>query len=152
MPNQSPQTSSRQNQARQGQGQGRQGGGNTMSSGGNTMSSGGGRASAMNTRSGGDVAGSSKPAADPVYGLVSVLYHALQGAETYEQYAADARRDSDEELEQFFMTCRGEEHSRAQQAKLLLAERLEDEVEDEEEAAGSSDEDDDEDEDEDEDE
>jgi hypothetical protein len=113
------------------------------------MSSGGGRNTAPNTKSSGDVAGSAKPTADPVYGLVSVLYHALQGAETYQQYAADARRDSDDELEQFFMTCRGEEHSRAQQAKQLLAERLEDEVEDDEDAAGASDEDDDEDEDED---
>ena len=33
--------------------------------------------------------------ANPTYNLVSVLYHALQGAENYEQYANDAGSDQD---------------------------------------------------------
>jgi hypothetical protein len=84
-------------------------------------------------------------AADQVYGVVSVLYHALQGTQTYEQYANDARKAGDSELEEFFNTCRAEEIARAKQAKSLLLERLD---EDEEEETAGSEEDEDEDEDE----
>ena len=35
---------------------------------------------------------------DEQYDLVSVLYHALQGGETSEQYIEDARTAGDEEL------------------------------------------------------
>src|ERR1700716_888736 len=31
---------------------------------------------------------------DPVYDLIGVAYHALQGAETYEQYARDAKQQA----------------------------------------------------------
>jgi rubrerythrin len=86
-------------------------------------------------------------AEDQVYGVVSVLYHALQGTQTYEQYANDARKAGDSELEEFFNTCRAEEIARAKQAKSLLLERLDEEEEDE---AAGSDEDEEEDEDEDE--
>lgn len=61
---------------------------------------------------------------DPVYGLVSVLYHALQGAETYGKYADDAEEGGDDELMQFFEQCRDEELERADQAKTLLSARL----------------------------
>ena len=61
---------------------------------------------------------------DEVYGLVSVLYHALQGAETYAQYAEDARRSGDDELIEFFEECQDEEVDRADRAKELLASRL----------------------------
>ncbi len=67
------------------------------------------------------------PATDPTYGIVSVLYHALQGAQTYQQYSNDARQAGDAELEQFFDSCRKEEHARALQAKSLLMDRLEQE-------------------------
>lgn len=63
--------------------------------------------------------------ADHVYGIVSVLYHALQGAQTYEQYIADARSASDEELVKFFEQCRDEEQRRAERAKQLLVDRVE---------------------------
>jgi hypothetical protein len=92
-------------------------------------------------------------APDALYGVVSVLYHALQGAQTYSQYAEDARRAGDEELIEFFETCRDEEDSRARMAKVLLSERIEDVEgedseedeadEDDEEESASSDEDDD---------
>lgn len=72
------------------------------------------------------------PAKDPTYGIVSVLYHALQGAETYQKYSEDAQKAGDSELQQFFDSCRREEHARALQAKSLLMERLEEEEEDEE--------------------
>ena len=61
---------------------------------------------------------------DEVYGLVSVLYHALQGAETYAQYVEDARRSGDDELSEFFEECQDEEADRADRAKELLAARL----------------------------
>jgi hypothetical protein len=61
---------------------------------------------------------------DDVYGLVSVLYHALQGAENYAQYAQDARRSGDEDIIEFFEECQAEEVERADRAKELLAARL----------------------------
>ena len=69
---------------------------------------------------------------DEVYGLVSVLYHSLQGAETYSQYIDDARRAGDQELVGFFEDCREEENDRATRAKVLLAMRLEIEEEEDE--------------------
>jgi hypothetical protein len=61
---------------------------------------------------------------DEVYGLISVLYHALQGAETYARYCDDARRAGDDELLEFFEECQDEEVDRAERAKELLATRL----------------------------
>jgi len=81
---------------------------------------------------------------DQVYGLVSVLYHALQGVQACEQYIADAERAEDDELVKFFEECRNEQNERASRAKRLLVQRAEDDVEDEEDE-----EEDDEDEDED---
>ena len=62
---------------------------------------------------------------DHVYGLVSVLYHALQGAQTYAQYIEDASEASDDELVRFFEQCREEEAVRAARAKQLLIDRTE---------------------------
>jgi hypothetical protein len=83
-------------------------------------------------------------APDELYGVVSILYHALQGAQTYAQYCDDARKAGDEELVEFFETCRDEETARARMAKTLLAERLEGvdlegEGEDDEETADEED-------------
>ncbi len=69
------------------------------------------------------------PEPDEVYGLVSVLYHALQGATAYDRYVGDAQKAGDRELERFFRACRTEEHARARRAKTLLGARLRDEVE-----------------------
>ncbi len=75
--------------------------------------------------------------ADEVYGVVSVLYHALQGAENYSKYIEDARRAGDQDLIEFFQECRDDETDRASRAKELLAMRLgiqaADEAEDEDE-------------------
>lgn len=58
------------------------------------------------------------------YNLVSVLYHALQGAELYHRYAQDADRGGDRDLAQFFHQMQQEEVQRADHAKRLLADRL----------------------------
>jgi hypothetical protein len=62
---------------------------------------------------------------DHEYALVSVLYHALQGAQACEQYVNDAERASDSELVRFFHDCIQEQQQRAARAKQLLAGRIE---------------------------
>ncbi len=61
---------------------------------------------------------------DKHYNLTSVLYHALQGGENYDQYISDAEAEGDDELVQFFQDVQEEERNRAQRAKGLLADRL----------------------------
>ena len=61
---------------------------------------------------------------DATYDIVSVLYHALQGAEVYEEYASDAEEAGDSELARFFQDIQQEEKRRADRAKQLLAKRL----------------------------
>jgi hypothetical protein len=61
---------------------------------------------------------------DEHYDLVSVLYHALQGGETSQQYIDDARKAHDAELAQFFEQVQVEDRNRAESAKRLLIERL----------------------------
>jgi rubrerythrin len=62
--------------------------------------------------------------ADPTYDVISILYHALQGAETYTKYAQDAERAGDRELAQFFREVQQQETQCADRAKQLLARRL----------------------------
>ncbi|MDP9378931.1 MAG: hypothetical protein M3Q29_02060 [Chloroflexota bacterium] len=57
---------------------------------------------------------------DPVYDLVSVLYHALQGAETNAVYADDALFGGDAELVDFFAEVQSQDRARAERAKTLL--------------------------------
>ena len=59
---------------------------------------------------------------DVTYNLVSILYHALQGAETYDQYIQDAQ--DDQELAQFFRDVKQENKQRADRAKQILHRRL----------------------------
>ena len=61
---------------------------------------------------------------DPTYDLVSVIYHSLQGAETYEIFVADADEAGDRELAGFFREVMDEERRRADRAKALLRTRL----------------------------
>jgi hypothetical protein len=58
------------------------------------------------------------------YDLVSVLYHALQGAETYDRYVADAEANGDAELAAFFRDVQDKDRVIADRAKRLLHERL----------------------------
>jgi hypothetical protein len=61
---------------------------------------------------------------DEHYNLVSILYHALQGAETYSTYISDAEGAGDQELAQFLREVQEEERRRAARAKELLGRRL----------------------------
>jgi hypothetical protein len=61
---------------------------------------------------------------DENYDLISTLYHALQGAQSCAQYVQDAELRGDDQLAQFFAEARGSHIELAQQAKQLLAERL----------------------------
>ncbi len=61
---------------------------------------------------------------DVTYNLVSILYYALQGAETYDQYISDAEQGNDKDLAQFFRDTKEENQRRADRAKQLLAQRL----------------------------
>lgn len=61
---------------------------------------------------------------DVTYNLVSILYYALQGAETYDQYIRDAEQRNDKDLAQFFRDTKEENQRRADRAKQLLAQRL----------------------------
>lgn len=76
---------------------------------------------------------------DENYNLISVLYHALQGAETSNKYLEDAKESGDEELADFFEEACSSQSELAQRAKQLLASRLDstdlgdDEEEDEDE-------------------
>jgi hypothetical protein len=80
---------------------------------------------------------------DHVYGLASVLYHALQGVTAARKYADDARRVGAEELVEFFEECQREGTARAKQAKTLLVSYSEETDEDEDDS-DEDDEDDDE--------
>jgi hypothetical protein len=83
---------------------------------------------------------------DENYDLISVLYHALQGAETISQYLADAQQADDEELASFFEETRSAYIERANEAKRLLASRLEESLDDEDEDDEDDEDEDDEDE------
>ena len=61
---------------------------------------------------------------DTTYNLISIIFHALQGAETYDQYIRDAEESGDEELAQFFRDTKDESARRADRAKQLLARYL----------------------------
>lgn len=63
---------------------------------------------------------------DITYDLVSILYHALQGAETYDRYVEDAIDSSDYEIARFFREVQEEERRRADRAKAILAKVLAD--------------------------
>jgi phosphoinositide-specific phospholipase C-like protein len=58
------------------------------------------------------------------FNLLSVLYHTLQGAGTYEQYIHEAQQASDQELVQFLREVQAEDRRRAERAKELLRQRL----------------------------
>ena len=61
---------------------------------------------------------------DITYDLVSVIYHALQGAETTALYIADAEQEGNQELATFFRQAKDEYQSRADRAKQLLTTHL----------------------------
>lgn len=84
---------------------------------------------------------------DENYNLVSVLYHALQAAETAQQYTNDAQQSGDSELAEFFEEARDGYVAFAEKAKRLLAARLDVDEADEDDEDDDDDDDDDEDDD-----
>lgn len=58
------------------------------------------------------------------YDLVSIMYHALQAAQTYDMYIRDAEQSGDRELAQFFREVQQEDHRRAERAKQLFVQRV----------------------------
>lgn len=61
---------------------------------------------------------------DKTYNLVSVLYHALEGAATHQQYVSDAEGAGDNELADFFREIQQHHQQLAERAKGLLKQRL----------------------------
>ena len=58
------------------------------------------------------------------YDLISVVYHTLEGAVTYEQYIEDAKAAGDSELASFFEELKSNSCEMAEKAKQLLKNRL----------------------------
>ena len=58
------------------------------------------------------------------YDLISVMYHALQGCEQYEQYAQDAQQIGQQEIAQFFRDAIRQNEQLAQRGQRLLAQCL----------------------------
>ena len=57
---------------------------------------------------------------DEHYNLISVLYHALHGAENCDRYAAEAEVSGDEPLAAFFAEARDAQAELAERAKVML--------------------------------
>lgn len=61
---------------------------------------------------------------DVTYDLVSIIYHALQGAETYDVYIRDAEQGGDKELGDFFKEVKQRNAQTADRAKQLLGRQM----------------------------
>lgn len=61
---------------------------------------------------------------DTTYDLISVIYHALQGAQTYQIYADDAERSGDREAAAFFREALEASRHLADHGKQLLGQRV----------------------------
>jgi hypothetical protein len=66
----------------------------------------------------------SAPLKDKDYDLISVIYHASQGCETARQYAADAKRENDEDAAAFFNEAVELNAQLVDKGKNLLKQRL----------------------------
>jgi hypothetical protein len=61
---------------------------------------------------------------DEQYNVISVLYHALQGADTCAPYLQDAEQAGDQDMAQFFREVQGTYRQLADRGKTLLRQRL----------------------------
>jgi hypothetical protein len=93
----------------------------SKSSGGSAKKSAGGGAGKSAAKSGGSA---ERGTTDVAYNLISVIYHALQGAETYGVYANDAEQDGNRQLADFFRQIQEDSLKRASHAKELLKRHL----------------------------
>lgn len=64
------------------------------------------------------------PFKDKNYDLASSLYHAMEGAWKYRQYAQDAESEGDSSCAQFFRDAAEQHDAIAKRAKELLKDRL----------------------------
>ena len=64
------------------------------------------------------------PVKDPTYNLISFLSQSLSNVYQLETYASDAEQDGDQELVEFFRKAQTESQKGGEQAKALLAKRL----------------------------
>lgn len=64
------------------------------------------------------------PASNEQYDVVSVLYHALQGAETVSKYCSDAERANDSELTDMLREAQQSYSQIAEKAQQMLKQRL----------------------------
>lgn len=62
---------------------------------------------------------------DVTYDLISVVYHALQGAETAQKYERDAEQSGDRDAALFFREAMDQQRQVADRAKDLLTQRIE---------------------------
>jgi hypothetical protein len=76
------------------------------------------------TSSGGTQQGMMGQTPDTTYNLISVMYHTLQGCQTYEQYAQDAEQAGQQDVAQFFRDTGREFERCAQRGQQLLAQCL----------------------------
>jgi hypothetical protein len=70
-----------------------------------------------------DMGASTTGVSDPTFNIVSILYHALQAAQTYDTYIRDAEQHGDKNLAQFLRQIQSEDRNRAQYAMQLLTQR-----------------------------
>ena len=61
---------------------------------------------------------------DVTYDLISVAYHALQGAETASTYIEDAENEGDQALADFFRRVQQQYREAANEVRQLLGERV----------------------------
>ena len=61
---------------------------------------------------------------DKTYDLFSIIYHALQGAETVDMYIRDAEGAGDKELVTYFRNVQKEYRQLADEGKRLISSRL----------------------------
>lgn len=55
------------------------------------------------------------------YNLVSILYHSLEAAQTYDTYLEDAKQSGDQDMTQFIQSLHQNANQQAQKAQQLLA-------------------------------
>ena len=83
-----------------------------------------GSTSTTRTSSAGGMQGTMEQTPDTTYNLISVMYHTLQGCQTYEQYAQDAEQAGHPDVAQFFRDTGREFERCAQRGQQLLAQCL----------------------------
>jgi hypothetical protein len=89
-----------------------------------TTQTGTGTSGTRASTAGGMQAGTGGQVPDTTYNLISVMYHTLQGCQTYEQYAQDAEQAGEQEIAQYFRETGRELERCAQKGQQLLVKCL----------------------------